>query len=90
MNDSTGLANKLELNDYYGDYGVREISIFNRKKKYGNCQYHHRYNLKAVVDHATVGFIFLTLHVNPLNKTETSVFNSTSWSYKFFLSQCVS
>lgn len=32
MNDSTGLANKLELNDYYGDYGVREISIFNRKK----------------------------------------------------------
>ena len=33
MNDSTGLANKLEfINDYYGDYGVREISIFNRKK----------------------------------------------------------
>lgn len=32
MNDSTGLANKLELNDYYGDYDVREISIFNRKK----------------------------------------------------------
>ena len=44
MNDSTGLANKLELNNYYGEYCVREISIFNRKKKYGNCQYHHRYN----------------------------------------------
>lgn len=32
MNDSTGLANNLELNECYGDYGVREISIFNRKK----------------------------------------------------------
>lgn len=33
MDDSTGLANKLYLNDYYGEYCVREISIFNRKKR---------------------------------------------------------